>query len=344
MQEMDCRSFKDMLDSYLSQELAVETNHAMLRHAECCGVCRTEMAARRRLRETLRRACLIEKMSDETCERLRLRLRADIAGAAEEREVAPARPKWLKAPNWPNWITAVGRILPLRFALPSALTVVSLIFVVGALSLFLLKRREPSRLAVELSPALFDESAGDHRMCATLFVNATAQAAMPESVKKYDPAYVALDQIAEAGAQGLRLRAAHVCGYGGRRFAHLVYTGNWELISLLVTERDDRALKLGKIPTDDSYADEMQQALREQLALGAYQTAKHIVLVVSNLPEKENVMLAERLAAPVTEYLRRVERTSRSGFQSQPGCQMTVSFQSGVRGGRPRMKLKGGEE
>ena len=56
MQTMDCRNFKEVLDSYLSDELAVETNHLIIRHTEHCADCRSEMAARRNLRGILRGA------------------------------------------------------------------------------------------------------------------------------------------------------------------------------------------------------------------------------------------------------------------------------------------------
>jgi hypothetical protein len=100
------------------------------------------------------------------------------------------------------------------------------------------------------------------------------------------------------------------------------------LISLLVTERDGRALKRGEVPSDDGSLDGAQQALRDELAMGAYQTARHVVLVVSDLPEQDNTSLAERLAVPVAQHLRRVERIS------------IVSFEFRVSSGRPALNSK----
>ena len=74
---MDCRAFKDLLDSFLSDELMVETNHAILWHAERCATCRAEMEARQRLRVILRRIRDHGKISAEFHERLRERLRAE---------------------------------------------------------------------------------------------------------------------------------------------------------------------------------------------------------------------------------------------------------------------------
>lgn len=299
---MDCRNFKDLLDSYLCGELAVETNHAVLRHAEHCGDCRSEMAARRRLREALRRACSKEAMSVEACERLRARLRAGARfgdlGSGSASGVASL------------WSRFVGRFPSLRLAVPATAFAALLILAGGALGLYLLGRGGDSdRSPVELSASLMDEAAEDHRRCAVKFVNAAILATLPDSIKTLDPAYVDLDKALGEGAKGLSLHSAHVCGPGARRFVHLVYTRDSHPISLLLTERDARAMKPGGLSSaDDGSQSGLQQASRDNFALGAYQTTKRVVLVVSSLPEAENKGLAERLAAPVAEHLRRAER------------------------------------
>src|SRR5262249_29501700 len=94
---MDCQNFKELLDSYLCGELAVETNHSILCHAERCGFSRSEMAARRRLRDSLRSVCSREKMSDRAMQNLRARLRSEAglgAGAAPPGE-GRGRRHWL---------------------------------------------------------------------------------------------------------------------------------------------------------------------------------------------------------------------------------------------------------
>src|SRR5688572_16386699 len=53
---MQCREFREVADSYLSDELLVETNHDMITHLEACADCRRELGARRELRATLRTA------------------------------------------------------------------------------------------------------------------------------------------------------------------------------------------------------------------------------------------------------------------------------------------------
>ncbi|HKX33051.1 MAG TPA: hypothetical protein VJ302_35545 [Blastocatellia bacterium] len=297
MQKMECWSFKDLLDSYLSQELAVETNHAMLRHAEQCGICRREMAARRQLREKLRQVCLREKMSQDAYARLYARVRVEAYGGL---------PRAKKGQH--KWTNVFNRIFASPVVLPAAITVAFLLFATGVFSLYLLR----SESLTQLSAALFDETMGSHRVCAVKYERAEGPVSMINDAPTHDPAYDDLDKLAQPGAQGLLLRSAHICNFAGRRqFAHLVYTWDSRLISLMVTERDNPALKSGQVPADDGAIADLQRALRDgHFSLGAYQTAKHIVVVVSDLPEKENDALTQRLAVPVATRLREIERVS----------------------------------
>jgi anti-sigma factor RsiW len=49
----DCRHIRELMDSYLSGELTVESNHEVLRHLERCESCRAELARRERTRALL---------------------------------------------------------------------------------------------------------------------------------------------------------------------------------------------------------------------------------------------------------------------------------------------------
>jgi len=289
---MDCRNFKEMLDSFLSGELLVETNHSVLRHVELCDACRAELAARRRLRVSLRSACLKETMGADGYARLRERLRAE------------TRRGGMAGVKKPSILT---RLFSMRLRLAAGAAIIALV-IGGAYNLSHLSQR--SIYAAELSSTFISQAIGDHDHCAAQFVDHEQPEGMDEAATKYDPAYADLDKIAETGAQGMRLHAAHICSFGGRNFAHLVYTRGSQLISLMVTERDARAMRQGVAPQDDGLRAGLQQALRDRYTVSAYQTAKHVVLVVSSLPGTENRTLAERVAAPICERLRRVEVNS----------------------------------
>jgi hypothetical protein len=302
---MDCQNFKELLDSYLCEELAIETNHAMLCHTERCYACRGEMAARRSLRDCLRRVCSKERMSDQAMESLRERIRSEAGVAAG---VAPTG----DGKGGRGWFASLFRVWLLA---PAAVA----LLLGAALGLFVLRRGgsdgaqterrlSPKQIkALELSVSLLAESSGCHRTCAAHFVKAGAPAEMPDSVKDYDPACVGLDKLAAEGAGGLLLRTAHVCEFGDRKFAHLVYMRGGGPVSLFVTVRDRRALKSGAVPSFSGPFLGSQRFTLDHIALGAYQTLKRVILVASDLPEDENADLAESLARPVIEHLRKAE-------------------------------------
>lgn len=290
MQGMDCRNFKELLDSYLCGELAVETNHAILRHAEHCSPCRNEMACRRGLRQTLRHACSQDRMSLEAAERLRTCLRAE-AKACE-------RAGW-------NLRDLAARLFRVRVVLP-AVGVAVLLLVAG--SVWSLRFRDKHRY--DLAGNLMAAAAGDHRVCGAKYISGPSDPVVDDSLRSQDPAYAGLEKVAAPGASqvgGLELRTAHVCTENGRRFAHLVYAKQSQVISLQVTTRDAEALGVGELPDDDGAAVGLQQVLQEDLTLNAFQTNRFIVLVIAALSSGEGQSLAERLGRPVAEYLRRYE-------------------------------------
>lgn len=49
----DCQDARELMDSYLSEELAVETNHRLLRHLGTCQACASELTRRQRMRTLL---------------------------------------------------------------------------------------------------------------------------------------------------------------------------------------------------------------------------------------------------------------------------------------------------
>src|SRR5258708_8482582 len=86
---MQCREFREIADSYLGNELIVETNHEVISHLEHCAECRRELAARRGLRSQLSEAFIKapeNQMSEEFAQRLSAQLHAYALG---ERNVTP---------------------------------------------------------------------------------------------------------------------------------------------------------------------------------------------------------------------------------------------------------------
>jgi anti-sigma factor RsiW len=233
-----------------------ETNHAMLSHAERCSPCRAELASRRNLREALRRACSEDRMSDEACERLRTLLRAE-ATTKETRNLAVSG----RRERWADFFK-----LPLLRPVMAMAAV--LVLIAGAFALYRLQGSNGTDrvAALRLSDVLMADAAEDHQMCVRYVKPDSLSAGIPDTVRTFDEGCVGLDKVLAREATGFQLCSAHVCSVkDGRRFAHLIYRHDAELISLLVTPRDAKALKIGKSVDLDALQADFQESHRENV-------------------------------------------------------------------------------
>jgi anti-sigma factor RsiW len=126
---MQCRDARELLDSFIGEELLVETNHELLGHLAACPDCSAELDVRRRIRSGLKQAFRSSphlQPRPRFTEEVTARLRASIQ---------PARRRWR------------SRWLPIA---------ASLLVLAGASNYFL--RGRPSEVA--------RLAAGDHQNCA----------------------------------------------------------------------------------------------------------------------------------------------------------------------------------
>lgn len=308
---MQCRDFREMADSYLDDELLVETNHELFGHLEACAGCRRELAARRELRRQLRagftRAAELQP-GDEFAARLRSNLKS--------RALAGTRVQ-------PAWSFA-------RLAVAASL------LIVGATGLFALWQNRqsptPAPVAVQrdadathgsgevvpspLPPreeheAAFEAAslaAGDHRDCAVDYRLPEEPIDIELAARQYDRAYHKLvDAVTARRGQApgeTVFVEAHSCVFEGRRFAHVVLKYRGRLVSLLVTsvrhakesEQAAGGARVVACPPSGGYQ------------VSCFETERHAVFVVSDLGAAENLSLAEALAPSVYEHLSRAER------------------------------------
>jgi hypothetical protein len=202
---MQCREVRELADSFLSEQLLVETNHELVRHLETCPDCRADITGRRAMRDTLRAALL-------RAEDLRPRpeFASELAARLRPPQAALSRRSLLQ--SW--WALAAGVVLAAGGG----------VFVRGA--------RSRSRLA-----ALAREAAGDHQNCAVRFNLAERPIALEEAGRRYGAPYAALATFESPALDGpLEALERHACVYHGRRFGHLVFRYRGALASLLVTD------------------------------------------------------------------------------------------------------------
>jgi anti-sigma factor RsiW len=200
---MECRDIRELADSYLSEQLLVETTHDILRHLSQCPSCRTEIESRRRLRTALRGA--FERSPD-------LRASPEFLTSIGQRvreQQSRRRTAWSWRP---------------MMAIAASLVLVTAVAFGG---------RE------WLGASLLHAALGDHQNCAIRFRLKEKPISLEEAAQRFEPAYRSLLVVAPSPARlsngELTVLERHSCVYDGRRFAHIVLRYRETLVSVLVT-------------------------------------------------------------------------------------------------------------
>ena len=285
---MSCREFRELIDSYLAEELLVETNHEMLRHLEECASCRAELADRRRLRVHLKSA-FIRSPDLQAGPGFAATLTSQLRGVAR-----PPVSIWRRVSPW--WALAAGVALAAALVSSGGLRRVAVERLTGAPPVGM------TRALWQLARA----AAGDHRDCALHFRLAERPIPLEEAARRYDPAYHALREAvrsthANRGDVPIEIVEDHACVFEGRRFAHIVLRYRGQLVSVLVTARDD-----GSVTSDAGGA--LAPAIAsfhgvESFEAATFNAPRHVVFVVSALDAHDTVAVARTIADSMYQHL-----------------------------------------
>jgi anti-sigma factor RsiW len=204
---MECRDVRELADSFLSEQILVETTHDILRHLAQCPSCRAEIESRRRLRSALHGA--FERSAE-------LRPSPEFLASIGQR----VREQESRHRRWTGWRTAL------------AIAATVLLVFGGAFG-----GRE--WLGASRFAALARAAAGDHQNCAVRFRLKERPISLEEAAQRFDPGYRALVAVVPSPARisggELTVLERHACVFDRRRFAHLVLRYRGTLVSVLVT-------------------------------------------------------------------------------------------------------------
>jgi len=313
---MQCRDFREVADSYLSDELLVETNHDVIAHLETCADCRRELAARRELRTILRSSFAKAEelqMPDEFASRLHNELRAAATSGAMSQNIRQRQ--WM--------MIAAGLVLAVTF---------------GAIVVWQRQRAQtnsqmadkrqpqntaavkpsdvgsrPADLGVDANALLARMSelaAGDHRDCAIGHRLPDMPIALEEAARKYDRAYLDLTKAVISHRDDfdevIELVMAHACLFKGHWFGHIVVRYRGRLVSLLVTRLEGASGIASDLPKDQE-GHVIACSTVGGYQISCFRTVHHGVFVVSDLEEGENLALARKLAPSVYEHITQAE-------------------------------------
>jgi hypothetical protein len=279
---MQCRDVRSLADSYLDDELLIETNQALLAHLGQCSACRTDLKARQELRATLRRAFEDDHRLAPTVEfttSLRNALCPEVPTAVSGR--------WIKRAMW----VAAAAVLA----------------AVGASGVQWVRNSHRPSATSQITQIpmavlrLTENAAGEHRDCALRHLLPEAPIDLAQAASD-DRALRGLDKAIQVRPDSLSAplerRAAHACVWKGQRFGHLVFSYRGETVSLLVSTpaADVASFAAGapaECPTTAGFS------------IACFADSGRAVFVVSDLPSSETLTLANALAGSVRDHLAR---------------------------------------
>jgi hypothetical protein len=115
-----------------------------------------------------------------------------------------------------------------------------------------------------------------------------------------------LPVVRQAVPDGYRVVLAHHCGYAGRKFIHLIFEKDGDLLSLVVARRENGESLSGLVPVLQSSGVPLYQSAAERYQVAGFEAGDFLAYVVSDLKSKANLQIAANLAPAVREFLLKV--------------------------------------
>jgi anti-sigma factor RsiW len=268
---MDCRDVRNLADSFLAEELLMETNHEMLRHLETCHSCRRDLAERRSLRDRVRQAFAGAARLDarpEFAATLEAKLRQATLDVSARRR--------FRSRGW--WALAAALLL--------------------AATIGLVVDRSRDWMAMG---ALARAAVGDHRYCALQFRLTEKPISLDEAARRYGVAYRVLERLPpddiRTASGSAHVLERHACIYKGQRFAHIVFEFRGARVSMLVADAGGSGAPSAGETTIDA------PGQIDGLSLVSFRTTGHVVLFTGEIATADLRALADAVALPLRRGL-----------------------------------------
>lgn len=291
---MNCKDFKEIADSYLSNELLVETNHDVLRHLEACADCRNELSARRQLRERLRFA-VMNAPESRINPGFAARVKSDLREQAFRKER--------------SWSFAGSRTV---FAGVAVVLIMAVVMIQNRRADQDVSWIEPTPVFTGIvlqEPLSFqrasfiearNDAIEDHKHCALTHDLEEEPISLKEAGRRYGKANNGLDlavinPLREAFGDQAKFVKAHFCIINNRHFAHVVIQYQKKIVSVLLTKRE----KADALTDSDAISCNTTEDLR----VACFESGGYSVFVVSDLNEGDNLLVARSISPSVKKHI-----------------------------------------
>jgi Putative zinc-finger len=270
-----CELMRQYLDSYLSNELLVETASEVVRHLESCESCSRDLESRMRVRDALQRAVVNRPVPDS--------VRADVLRSLRE-----SQPRSFVRPSATPW--AIG-LACIAFVLLS-------LFTAKWLSL---------RRGEQLVASILKLGVSDHIVCAIKGHNYPEVANPPDQIRgKLGVRYAVLLQVVQERLPGFEVLEGHICSIPGsnRKYIHFITRGQGTILSVILTDRNGASLPKGQLlASPESAGLSIYEGHHSGMEIAGFESAQYFAFVVSDLSQNQMLQLARGLAPALNETL-----------------------------------------
>lgn len=282
-----CNKIRSYLDSYLNNELLIETNHEVLKHLENCADCTQALQTRQRVKNLLQKA-----------------VRRDVAPAALRERIQKDIRK--RAPAW--------RTRPfMQWAIAAAAAVVLMAGAWGVIrSLNSQSAPRSSQAALtplEQSVEILKIGLNDHAVCAIEHNQADRRLTLEQMAKEMGADYIGLVSVVkERAPAGYEIVVAHKCRVSKREFVHLILKSSDEVLSLALTKKSGEAFPQTAIAGMlEASGIRLYESRLDNYEVAGFETKDYLGFVVSNLDKENNLQIASSIAPAVRDFLAGLE-------------------------------------
>lgn len=286
--ESACERTRKYLDSYITNELLVETNHEVLRHMEHCPACSAEAERRQHLRARLKSAVKAQPVPAELPALVRERIRAE-----ESRKSS----NWA----WMRWPMAVAASVALCALLYVQYRPEHLPAIADRPAQNAYIQKVSATIATVLKVGL-----GDHLHCAVFRKKSASVPTVAEMEKELGPEYQGLLPAMRAAApEGYTVISAHHCSYLKRSFVHLTLEKDGKLMSLVVARKQEGESFTNLTPTNVD-GTPIFQSTAGHYQVAAFDAGNFFAYVISDMKSQTNLQVAMAAAPAIREVLTKI--------------------------------------
>ncbi len=290
MRSAACQTALRLLDSHITSAPLSPGAEQILKHFEECPDCARELAIRNRISARLKQAVDNEPEAPYLEAKIRRRI---------ERYENERRSRW----TWSR------RLLPVCAGVVVCLGL-WISYQLGHLRMTTASQESYIASISGRISRVARAGLGDHVHC-TVFRKLPNEAPSTEAMLgELGPDYGGLlPVVRKQVSDEYRVVMAHRCTYHARKFVHITLVSSSKLLSLVITRKGaGESFRSGELaPALAQSGIPIYETGVQRFSIAGFESREHLVYVVSDLNERQNLEMMAGLAGPVHEFLKKLE-------------------------------------